>query len=238
MAAHHASFNKRGDKMARDDRRMFLTMGFGVIGAALLGESNDLILQYIMGEMARLAGELQRSGLRADTLAALARTFRLHVAHAKMTDLDTTLKKATTRTVASIGMEALIDRASSATMMDRHHQTLRAFGLDGLPHDTFSRDAHRAAVIRLQTSGVTPTLQQVVNALGRLSATVAKLTTPLGAARVQGTCQSFRVICNILGPLADALCAVTLVQPEMAPLCAVLQLEQAAACFIASMNGC
>lgn len=224
--------------MATDDRRTFLMMGFGVIGAPLLGESNDLILQHITGEVARLAGELQRSGLRADTLAALARIFRLHVAHAKMTDLDTTLKKATTRIVAGIGAEALVDRASSPIMMGRHHRTLRAFGLDRIPHEIFSRDAHRAAVIRLQTSGVTPTLRQAVDALGRLSATVAKLTTPLGAARVQGTCQSFRVICNILGPLADALCAVTLVQPEMAPLCAVLQVEQAAACFIASMNGC
>ena len=97
-----------------------------------------------------------------------------------MTDLDTTLKRATTRLVARIGEEALIDRASGPTMMGRHHQTLHAFGLDGMPHETFTWEAHREAIIRLQTSGITPALRQSADALRRLGTTVAKLTTRSG----------------------------------------------------------
>jgi hypothetical protein len=226
------------------NRRLFFqTAGAGLVlpflrTNVMAQPAEDPVLQHIFTEAVRLARELQQQGLRAETLGALATNFRLHAAHVKAYNVDALLAVAGQRFMRKQGRDQLLDR------MTRHEDLSRfeALGLDQLHLDPPSREAAERALNRLLLGNALRTvLVEAAEAAEAFRARIARLAVPGGGRRVQagpGDCWAFRQVCNILGPIATATCALAAVNPALLTLCPVLGLEAATACIIANLGGC
>jgi hypothetical protein len=212
------------------------------IVAAQAQPAPDPVAEHILREAVRLARQLKEAGRpRADTVAALAANFRLHAAHARSKGLDAALTKAVNREIRRRGRDNLIDFVSGPEMMHKHHEVLRSFGLGDLHPETgtLSREfyAERLPAILLG-KGVTPLFEQAAASLELLSARLARLTTPQGGRLVQSPCTTLEPICQFLRAFAAWVCALVVVDPALAPVCAVMGVEAATACFLAWAAGC
>jgi hypothetical protein len=213
-----------------------------MVGAAQAQATPDPIAEHILSEAVRLARQLKEPGRpRADTVAALAANFRLHAAHARSQGLDAVLARAVAREIRRRGRDNFIDVVSGPDMMKKHHEVLRSFGLEelhletrALPREVY---AERLPAILLGKS-VTQLLDQTAASLELVSARIARLTTPQGGRLVQSPCTTLEPICQFLRAFAAWVCAVMAVDPALAPLCAVMGVEAATACFLAWAAGC
>ena len=213
-----------------------------LVGAAQAPAAPDPVADHILSEVVRLARQLKEAGRpRADTVAALAANFRLHAAHARSKGVDAALAKAVNREIRRRGRDNLIDFVSGPEMMHKHHEVLRSFGLGDLHLETGTLPrqvyAERLPAILLG-KGVTPLFEQAAASLELLSARLARLTTPQGGRLVQSPCTTLEPICQFLRAFTAWVCALIAVDPALAPLCAVMGIEAATACFLAWAAGC
>lgn len=213
-----------------------------IVGAAQAQTTPDPIAEHILSEAVRLARQLKEPGRpRADTVSALAANFRLHAAHARSKGLDAALARAVNREVRRRGRDNLIDFVTGPEMMKKHHEVLQSFGLEHLHLETRSLPrevyADRLPAILLGRS-VTPLLEQAAANYELLSARIARLTTPQGGLLIQSPCTTLEPICQFLRAFAAWVCAAMAVDPALAPLCAIMGVEAATACFLAWAAGC
>ena len=228
-------------------RREALALG-GSAAVAMLGgggvlaqrQGGDPVGDHIFREAVRLGKELQGSPRRPDTIAALATNFRLHVEHARATGLDARLAAAVGRHMDRVGRDAFIDLASDPQIEMRHHKLLQSLGLGDLHVETGSlpRSAYEQGLTAILVGGVTPTLDRAASALEQLRTRIGRLAIAQNGVRVQLGCEGFRAICEFFKVLVAIICAAAAVDPLLVPICAVLAVESATACFLAWLGGC
>lgn len=213
-----------------------------LLGAAQTQAAPDPIAEHILSEAVRLARQLKGPGRpRADTVAALAANFRLHAAHARSKGIDAALARAVNREIRRRGRDNFIDFVSGPEMTHKHHEVLQSFGLEDLHLETrtLPRElyAERLPAILLGNS-VTQLLEHAAASLELISVRIARLTTPQGGRLVQSPCTTLEPICQFLKAFAAWVCAAMAVDPALAPLCAIMGVEAATACFLAWAAGC
>ena len=213
-----------------------------MVGAAQAQATPDPIAEHILSEAVRLARQLKEAGRpRSDTVAALAANFRLHAAHTRSKGADAALARAVNREIRRRGRDNLIDFVSGPEMMHKHHEVLQSFGLEALHLETrsLSREfyAERLPAILLGKS-VTALFEQAAANYELLSARIARLTTPQGGLLIQSPCTTLEPICQFLKAFAAWVCVAVAVDPALAPLCAIMGVEAATACFLAWAAGC
>jgi hypothetical protein len=231
-------------------RRVLLTSGMAGLVAATLpdvqgqAKQKDEVGDHILREAQRLARDLRNGTRRHETITALAVNFRLHAAHVRSTGVDAVLARAVTRRVARSGRDTLIEEAKGPQAMQRHHDQLRAFGLEDL--HVPEREITRAQTERVLTSLTTPgtlaaTLEQAAGVFDHIAERMAASGEP-HIVRVQdiaGWCNTMTVMCQAMREATAIICTLTAAGfPELAPLCAIFTVEAATACFLAWWGGC
>jgi len=218
-----------------------------VAGVPLEAAKKDEIGEHILREAQRLGQNLQDGVRRRETITALAANFRLHAAHVRSTGIEVTVSQAVGRQVLKRGgRSGLIESSKSPQAMQRHHDQLQALGLEGL--HVPERESTDAELDRAVTALMTP--GALSGALDRMAAQFDQLAEQVAAAgrgdarivRVQdigGWCSTMRTICEMMKVMVSIICALSAAGlPELAPICALLGVEVATACFLAWWGGC
>jgi len=234
-------------------RRMLLRSGMAGLVVATLpdvqgrGKQRDEIGDHILREGKRLARDLQGGLRRHETVTAIATNLRLHAAHVRATGLEVAVAQAVKRRVSKKGRRGLLEEANGPQAMQRHHDQLREFGLEDLdvPEQDVTSAQSEQALTMLQTPG------QLSGALEQMAVVfdqVADKTALMGdggarIVRVQGSmdawCSTMRTVCEIMKTSTAIICALSAAGfVELAPLCALLGVEVATACFLAWWGGC
>gem|GEM_PF-6928149 len=232
-------------------RRMLLTSGMAGLVVAKLpelhvrGAQQDEIADHILREGKRLARDLQGGVRRHETITAIATNLRLHAAHVRATGVDATVVRAVKRRVSEKGRGGLIEEATGPMAMQRHHDLLHAFGLDGLhvPERDVPPALSEQAVTMLQTPGaLSEALDQMAVAFDQFAEKTAAMGDDARIVRVQsidGWCGTMRTVCEMMKVSTAIICALSASGfVELAPLCALLGVEVATACFLAWWGGC
>jgi hypothetical protein len=234
-------------------RRMLLTSGMAGLVVATLpdvqgrGTQKDEIGDHILREGKRLARDLQGGLRRHETITAIATNLRLHAAHVRATGVELTVAQAVNRRVFRKGRRGLIEEANGPQAMQRHHDQLREFGLEDLhvPERDVTSAQSEQALTMLQTPGqLAGALEQTAVVFDQFAEKTA-LMGDGGAriVRVQGSidawCGTMRTICEMMKTTTAIVCALSAAGfVELAPLCALLSVEVATACFLAWWGGC
>jgi hypothetical protein len=209
------------------------------------GTQKDEIGDHILREGKRLARDLQGGVRRHETITAIATNLRLHAAHVRATGVDATVVRAVKRRVSEKGRRGLIEEANGPMATQRHHDLLHAFGLEGLhvPERDVPPALSEQALTMLQTPGaLSEALDQMAAAFDEVAAKTAALGDDARIVRVQsidGWCGTMRTICEMMKVSTAIICALSASGfVELAPLCALLGVEVASACFLAWWGGC
>ena len=232
-------------------RRMLLTSGMaGLVGATLPdvqagGKQKDEIGDHILREAKRLARDLQAGMRRHETITAIATNLRLHAAHVRATGVEVTVARAVNRRVSREGRGVLIEQSNSPMARQRHHDQLRAFGLEGLhvPERDVPLAVSEQAVTRLQTPGA---LSDALDQMAAVFDEFAEKTAAIGddarvvfVQSIDAWCSTMRTVCEIMKVTTAIICALSASGfVELAPVCALLGVEVATACFLAWWGGC
>ena len=232
-------------------RRMLLTSGMaGLVGATLpdaqgRGKQKDEIGDHILREGKRLARDLQGGVRRHETITAIATNLRLHAAHVRATGVEATVARAVNRRVSREGRGALIEQSNGPTATQRHHDQLKAFGLEGLhvPERDVPLAVSEQAVTMLQTPGaLSDALDQMALVFDQFAEKTAAMGDDARIVRVQSIdawCSTMRTVCEIMKVNTAIICALSAAGlVELAPVCALLTVEVATACFLAWWGGC
>ena len=232
-------------------RRMLLTSGMaGLVGATLpdvqgRGKQKDEIGDHILREGTRLARDLQGGMRRHETIRAIAMNVRLHAAHVRATGVEATVARAVNRRVSREGRGALIEESNGPIARQRHHDQLKAFGLEGLhvPERDVPLAVSEQAVTMLRTPGaLSDALDQMAVVFDQFAEKTAAVGDDARIVVVQSIdawCSTMRTVCEIMKINAAIICALSAAGfVELAPVCALLGVEVATACFLAWWGGC
>src|SRR5262249_6927253 len=203
-------------------------------------DEGDPVDAHLLREATRHARNLRRGTQSHETIAGIASNLRLHAAQVRSTKLEPKLAKALSRQVARRGRKGFLDDVTGPEAMQRHHDQLRALGLEDL--QVAEREIPRAQYDQMITTLSTP---GALAAMLDQSADVFDDLNRRGVVRVVkaqdvgGYCQNMTTICQFLREAAVIICALSAGGfPELAPLCAVIGVEAGTACFLAWVGGC
>ena len=232
-------------------RRMLLTSGMAGLVVATLpdvhgrGKQQDEIGDHILREGKRLARDLQAGIRRHETITAIATNLRLHAAHVRATGVEATVARAVNHRVSGKGRGGLIEESTGPMAAQRHHDMLQALGLEGLhvPERDVPPALSEEAVTMLRTPGaLSEALDQMAVAFDQFAEKTAALGDDARVVFVQsidGWCGTMRTVCEIMKVTTSIICALSASGfVELAPLCALLGVEVATACFLAWWGGC
>jgi hypothetical protein len=225
-------------------RRVLLTSGItGLVAAALpeiratAAKPRDEVGDHILNEARRLAHQAQSRVRPHETMTAFATNLRLHAAHIRSTGQDILIADAVARHVRKHGRQALLDAAHSPAAMQRHMDQLHAEGLDDLmiPESPSTPEQADQALTSLMIPGtLAANMERMADAIDHASERVALSGQPhvVLAQDIGGFCQVMASLCNVLKLATAIICAISAAGgPEFAPICVVIGVEAAAACF-------
>lgn len=233
-------------------RRMLLTSGMAGLVVATLpdvqgrGKPRDEIADHILREGTRRARDLHGGVRRHETITAIATNLRLHAAHVRATGVEAAVAQAVKRRLSKKGRRGLIEEANGPQAMQRHHDQLREFGLEDLdvPEQAVTAAQSEQALTMLQTPGqLSGALEQMAVVFDQFAEKTALMGD--GGARIvrvqsiDAWCSTMRTVCEIMKTSTAIICALSAAGfVELAPVCAVLGVEVATACFLAWWGGC
>jgi len=219
----------------------------------------DPVAAHIERELTRLASDLRVGTRPHETITALASTFRLHAAHVRATQSDTTLATALAAQIRRQGRDGLLDAVSGPNARQMHRDMLHAHGLDSLQVDESDISRERANDVLnglLAGTTLTTVLDQAAALYDTLARQVAHNevshngpvvravqqcdTCPIQQPPDPGPnndplprCEALKAVCNTLRVAAAICCALGIV-----PACAILGVEAATACALVWASGC
>jgi hypothetical protein len=233
----------------------------GLVGLPLLGlsttsvvdvlamapDGEDPVQGHILREGTKHAHALAR-GRSHETLAGIASNLRLHAAHLRSTHSEEKIAKALRKRLSKRGREAVIDEVTNPETQQKHHDDLAALGLEDLhvPEQPASRADVDRALTALSTPGaVASTLEQLadavdeMNARNAVAAAHAVQISRVDGEQIDGFCNTFNNVCHFLALFTPVICVLAGAggQLELVPVCAILTVETATACFISWLCG-
>jgi hypothetical protein len=180
----------------------------------------------------------------------MATNLRLHAAHVRAKGLDARLASTVRRRSRGRDREALLDSALSPEAAMRHHDQLKALGLEGL--HVAERDIPREHYDRMITALSAPgslsaLFDQAAEVFEAVGAQMARFSgdgrpdaphvRPAALQDIGGWCSTMNAVCAFMREAAAIICVIAGVQPEFAPICAVMGVEAATACFFSWLCG-
>jgi hypothetical protein len=229
-------------------RALFGASAAGVVGVLLdanvplaAKQDDDPIGDHILREGQRHAKALANGGGRHETLAGISSNLRLHAAHLRATKTEDKVAKAIRKALAKRGRSGLLDDLTSPDVRQKHHDDMVALGLEDLhvPERESSRADFDQALTALSAPGsLSASLEQMADAVDDMNARTNPFPHALAIrfveGQIDGYCNIFNNVCHFLALFTPIICVLAGAggQIEFIPVCALLTVETATACFI------
>jgi hypothetical protein len=172
---------------------------------------------------------------------ALGTNLRLLAAYMRSKDLDRRIWEGVGQDVNQEGRSALLDRASGTDMAAHREHVLESHGIAHHANEEVPRATYEEQLNRLLAQGkVSDQLEDAAAVLFGIQARMARRNAAGGVVRVQATppgfdCNTLANLCSILSATANIMCALSLVQPEFVPVCALMLLESGVICLASAL---
>jgi hypothetical protein len=194
----------------------------------------DPVWIQIGRELARVYEELRSGPLRADSLRAFESALRMHAAHASATGFDAALKKSLSARLDAVGRSRIVDELTRGADGHRRHDEVRKHFPRYVPDERIPRvvisaeDADRV-LTGVAAGGASPLLLAAADEIGRkVEELVARQPQPASFRRVQhDQCWAMQQALRALEALTGLVCSLVILQPELAPACAISAFELA-----------
>jgi hypothetical protein len=192
----------------------------------------DPVWDQIRRELTRVYEELRSGPVRADSLRAFESALRMHAAHATATGFDAVLKRSIGARLDAVGRAQVVDDIARGAHIHRRDREIRKqfprFVPDArIPHMAIAAEDIDRVLTGVVDGGASPILLAAADELRRKVEELAA-RQPQAAAfhRVkQDTCWAMQQSLRALEALTGIICALSVVQPELAPACAVSAFE-------------
>lgn len=225
--------------------------GAGAAAGAQI-DDGDPIDAHLLREATRHAKTIlsQDALHRHEAVVGMASNLRLHAAHVRSKGLDARLASTVRRHSRGGDRDALLDSAVGPDAAMRHHDRLKALGLEGLhvAERDIPREHYDRMITTLSSPGALPTLlDQAADAFEAVGAQMARFNgvgrpdaphvRPAALQDIGGWCSTMNTVCAFMREAAAIICVIAGIQPEFAPICGVMGLEAATACFFSWLCG-
>jgi hypothetical protein len=220
----------------------------GQMVSAQQAEKRDLILDHVTREAARLQSEIRSGGLRSEHLRAYSLNLRLAAAHGRQQGLDAAIRRAARRangnkTTLLNELEGRTDYEHEKHRFEQAFPDLKGLELDVTRGGRWSRgDYEKALDIAATRGGFTESHDQLLRLAEGIRTRLERSIADNGGVlhpgrprimRVQhGSCEMYRMSLDMAELMVNAVCALVVFDPALAPICAVLWLEVQVAKFL------
>jgi hypothetical protein len=175
-------------------------------------------------------------------VTGMATNLRLHAAHVRATNVEPRLADALKRRTRGRNRDTFLDSALRPDAQQRHHDQLTALGIEDLHVNDreIPREHYDRMITTLSTPGaLAGMLDQAADDIDAISTRI--VVRGFGgsphAVKVQdiaGWCSTMTTVCQFMREAVAIICALSAAGfPEFAPVCAVMGVEAATACFLA-----
>jgi len=180
--------------------------------------TQDPVVDQITAEMKRIHDSAKKNGVRGEHVHGFAGQVRVLLAHARATDMDADVRKATGRAIDARGRDAILDAPDAD---ERVAAQLRAMGVDPADQPSrapLDRDRRAAILDSMLVSGLTPHLERLDAALARAEKSAdtfgADVIRGPHAMLAQDCWQSWGMLIDELGIIAQVFTMIGM--PELA----------------------
>jgi hypothetical protein len=193
----------------------------------------DAVMAQIRRELARVYDELKGGAVRVDAIRAFESTLRMHAAHVEATGLDRTVRSRLAARITAVGRASVIDDVVGSAQGHRRHDEIRRlfprYVPDGRAREPLSAERAETGINAVLVSGASPALISLAAELQKeVERRVAAGPQPVNIRRVQsGDCWAMRQSLNALEVAVALVCALSMIDPALGPVCAVLGFEYA-----------